>query len=99
MPPRLTPRPELAHREPLKTRACARSYRLTHGQVNYQPCHANRALLVRASSIDVDARLTPLDPPGKPAVPGKPDSLLPLTGTGLRHDRIPRGRRANGWGA
>ena len=47
--------------------------------------------LLRASSIDVNARPTPLDPPGKPAAP--PNPVAPCCGRrGLRHDRIPRER-------
>ena len=46
-------------------------------------------LPLRAGSIDVDARLTPLDPPGEPAAPQNP--VAPCCGRrGLRHDRIPR---------
>jgi hypothetical protein len=53
------------------------------------PCRI--ALSQRASSIDVDARLTPLAPPGKPAAPRNP--VAPSCGRrGLRHDRIPRER-------
>ena len=41
--------------------------------------------LLRANSIDVDARLTPLDPPGKPAAPTEPGSpvlrMAPACGT------------------
>ena len=48
-------------------------------------------VLQGASSIDVAARLTPLDPPGKPAAP--PNPVAPCCGRrGLRHDRIPRER-------
>jgi hypothetical protein len=45
-----------------------------------------------AKSIDVDARLTPLDPSGKPAAP-QCDSPVPQPGAGPRHDRIPQSDR------
>jgi hypothetical protein len=71
MPPRLTPRHNLptfcgamplrfASVSPVKARACARSYRLTHGQVNYQPCHANHALVLRGTRVS--ARGTKSEP-------------------------------------
>jgi hypothetical protein len=46
--------------------------------------------LLRASSIDVEARPTPLDPPATPAAPRR----LPCSADqrGPRHDRIPRDR-------
>ena len=46
---------------------------------------SHHSLSLRANSIDVDARLTPLDPPGKPAAPTEPGSpvlrMAPACGT------------------
>jgi hypothetical protein len=65
--------------------------RLVSSEPAARPERVRQSLLLRASSIDVDARLTPLDPPSKPAAP--PNSVRRATGgAGLRHDRIPQER-------